>query len=465
MNTLNWGDRGLQLFYSIFDTMKAAPAIKIVCSKATPRLTYVAGFLSENALGTGVDIVPDQAGKTVQDLIEAGNVVIYYGHEPMEGTFSVFSTGLTEEQGITPHVPSASRTNRQTILFPAPDGFDLPFDLFSAIFYLLSRYEEYLPHQKDQHGRFEANQSHAFQYGYLMEPVIDQWLVMLKTLLKKKYPALYLPSRKFSFVSTIDIDNPWAILNRGIVRTAGGLLKALLKLHFREWQYRIRVLKRKQPDRFDTYDCILKLEKQYGFRSLFFFLMGNYGKNDTNYAINSGPFRNLLNSLKSSRLIGIHPSYKSNQSPNILKAEIERFADLLGKKPEISRQHFLLLRIPETFRTLISHDVQTDYSMGYATHVGFRAGTSLPFRFYDLIREEETGLLLHPFVVMDVTLRQYMGLSPDQARERIETLLEKVKTTGGNFTSLWHNESISDYGEWKGWLEVFENMVKEATGH
>ncbi|MFO7371119.1 MAG: polysaccharide deacetylase family protein [Bacteroidales bacterium] len=443
--------------------MKPDPSIKIVCSKATPRLNYVARFLSENAFGIGVDIVPDQAGKAVHDLIEAGNVVIYYGHEPMEGTFSVFSTGLTEEQGITPHVPTAARANKQTILCPAPDGFDLPFDLFSAVFYLLSRYEEYLPHQKDRHGRFEANQSHAFQNGYLMEPVIDQWLILLKTVLKKNYPALDFPSRKFNFVSTIDIDNPWAILNRGMVRTAGGLLKALLKLHFREWQYRIRVLKRKQPDPFDTYNCILKLEKQYGFRSLFFFLMGNYGKNDTNYAIDSDHFRKLLDSLKSSRPIGIHPSYKSNHSPNRLKVEFERFADLLGKKPEISRQHFLLLRIPDTFRKLLSHNVQTDYSMGYATHVGFRAGTSLPFRFYDLIREEETGLLLHPFVVMDATLRQYMGLSPDQARERIELLLEKVKTTGGIFTSLWHNESLSEYGEWKGWLIVFKNMVKEAT--
>ncbi|MBN1143735.1 MAG: polysaccharide deacetylase family protein [Bacteroidales bacterium] len=445
--------------------MKTAPAIKIVSSGATPRLTYVAKFLSENVLGSGVGIVPDQAGKEVHELIEAGHVVIYYGHEPMEGTFSIFSTGLTQEQGVRPHVPTAAITNRQTILFPAPDGFDLPFDLFSAVFYLLSRYEEYLPHQKDRHGRFEANQSHAFQNGYLMEPVIDQWLVMLKEALKKKYPALDFPSRKFRFVSTIDIDNPWAILNRGILRTAGSLLKALFKMNFREWQYRIRVLKQKQPDPFDTYGYILKLERQYGFSSLFFFLMGNYGKNDTNYAIDSFPFKKLLNSLKSSRLIGIHPSYKSNQRPNILKSEFERFAGLLGTKPEISRQHFLLLNIPETLRKLISHNVQTDYSMGYATHVGFRAGTSHPFRFYDLISEEETSLLLHPFIVMDVTLRQYMGLNPDQARERIIMLIEKVKATGGIFTSLWHNESLSEYGEWKGWQEVFENMVQEATGH
>ncbi len=445
--------------------MKAAPGIKITCAKSTPRIAYVAKFLSEYALGAGVEIVAGQTPKALHDLIDAGHIVIHYGHEPVDGAFSIFSTGLTEEQGIAPHVPTAVRINGQTILFPAPDGFDLPFDLFSGVFYLLSRYEEYLPHQKDRNGRFEANQSHAFQNGYLGEPVIDQWLLMLKTGLKKKYPAIDFPARQFNFVSTVDIDNPWAYLNRGFLHTAGGLLKNLLQLHFREWQYRIRVLRRKQPDPFDTYGRIFKLEKQYGFRSLFFFLMGNYGKKDTNYAINSIPFRKLLNSLKSSRVIGIHPSYKSYQKPHILKSELERFTGLLGKKPEVSRQHYLVFRLPETFRNLILLNIQTDYSMGYATHVGFRAGTSLPFRFYDLINEEETGLSLHPFAVMDVTLRQYMGLKPDEARERIELLIEKLETTGGIFTSLWHNESLSEYGEWKGWREVFNHMVKKAAGH
>lgn len=445
--------------------MKATPGIRIVCNKATPRLVYVAKFLSEHALGSEVEVVTDQTGKTVPYLIDSGYVVIRYGHEPVDGIFSIFSTGLTDEQGITPHVPTALRVGRQTILFPAPDGYDLPFDLFSAIFYLLSRYEEYLPHKKDRYGRFEANQSHAFQNGYLGEPVIDQWLVMLKTTLKKRYPAIDFPARQFSFVSTIDVDNPWAYLNRGFLHTAGGLIKNLLRLDFSELHYRIRVLKHKQPDPFDTYGYILKMERQYGFRSRFFFLMGDYGKNDTNYAVDNVRFRKLVNSLKSSRLVGIHPSYKSNQKQNFLKSEFERFGNLLGKKPEISRQHFLVLRLPETYRNLAAFNIRADYSMGYAAHIGFRAGTSLPFRFYDLMGEAETSLLLHPFAVMDVTLRQYMGLKPHEAREKIELLIEKVKDAGGIYTSLWHNESLSEQGEWKYWREVFEQMVMKATGH
>jgi hypothetical protein len=44
---------------------------------------------------------------------------------------------------------------------------DLPFDPLAATFYLVSRYEEYLPFIPDEHGRFPAKQSFAFSNGFL----------------------------------------------------------------------------------------------------------------------------------------------------------------------------------------------------------------------------------------------------------------------------------------------------------
>ena len=38
-----------------------------------------------------------------------------------------------------------------------------------------------------------------------------------------------------------------------------------------------------------------------------------------------------------------------------------------------------------------------------------------PFKFYDLKDESETELDIFPFAVMDVTLQQYLSLSPDEA--------------------------------------------------
>jgi hypothetical protein len=106
--------------------------------------------------------------------------------------------------------------------------------------------------------------------------------------------------------------------------------------------------------------------------------------------------------------------------------------------------------------------IKEDYSMGYASCSGFRAGTCTSFLFYDLVSDCETNLVIHPFLVMDVTLKQYLGLNPGEALDRIYRLVEIVKAVNGTFTSLWHNESLSEHGVWKGWRSVFEGMVKKV---
>jgi hypothetical protein len=138
--------------------------------------------------------------------------------------------------------------------------------------------------------------------------------------------------------------------------------------------------------------------------------------------------------------------------------EKKRLSEIIREEVTISRQHFLLLSFPQTYRNLISSGISEDYSMGYPGIAGFRAGTCTPFYFYDLIKEEATSLKIIPFMAMDVTLRQYLGLSPEDASEKIEMLMNEVKSAGGLFCSIWHNESLHDSGNWKGYREVFENM-------
>jgi hypothetical protein len=440
--------------------MESLAAINILCTKITPRLEYVAHYLSTVArLTFTVTQTPDHQYESVA----AGSCLINYGVKPIDGAFNIFAAGLLLENGIGTPEPGVILHQGRTMLFPAPEGFDLPFDLFSAVFYLLTRYEEYLPYKPDLHSRFEADQSLAFRNNFLEEPVVDQWLEMLKANLILKYPGLNFPGREFRFVSTFDIDSPWAYLHKGVIRTAGGLLKDTIGLNTRELRLRLNVLRRKSADPYDTYEYIRQTEQKYGFRSLFFILLGNYGRYDTNFAWETVPFRNLLNSLKSEGIVGIHPSYRSNRDTSILNLEFERFTRLAGKKPEISRQHFLMLKLPYTYRQLIKLGIQEDYSMGYASCPGFRAGTSRPFLFYDLVDESETRLLIHPFLVMDVTLQQYLNLNSKESLNRINSLIKKTKAVNGTFTSLWHNESLSECGVWKGWRKVYEGMLKKVT--
>ena len=101
--------------------------------------------------------------------------------------------------------------------------------------------------------------------------------------------------------------------------------------------------------------------------------------------------------------------------------------------------------------------------MGYASQVGFRAGTSLPFYFYDLDMEVQTQLMLHPFAVMDGTLNEYMELPVDDAQYLIKEIMDRVREVNGTFISLWHNETVSDNRHWQNWKQVFEYTIKEGT--
>jgi len=95
--------------------------------------------------------------------------------------------------------------------------------------------------------------------------------------------------------------------------------------------------------------------------------------------------------------------------------------------------------------------------------MGFRAGLTVPFSFFDLARNEPTNLRIHPVAVMDVTLKDYGRLNPQQSLEIISQVVQKIRSVNGEFVSLWHNESLSDSGRWKGWRVVYEEMLREAA--
>ena len=119
-----------------------------------------------------------------------------------------------------------------------------------------------------------------------------------------------------------------------------------------------------------------------------------------------------------------------------------------------------MIEFPRTYNTLSSLGIAEDYSMGYASHTGFRAGTCTPFHFYDLKSEQETSLVIYPFQVMDRTLKDYMNLQPAEATQKIAEMIEEVRAVNGTFISIFHNEAFSDTGEWEGWLEVYKKFIQ-----
>jgi hypothetical protein len=159
-------------------------------------------------------------------------------------------------------------------------------------------------------------------------------------------------------------------------------------------------------------------------------------------------------------IVGIHPGYESHNDIRIVRSEIARLDAILGEKTVHSRQHFLKFRLPVTYRRLLECDIRYDHSMGYADVPGFRAGTAHPFKWFDVERNEITSLIVHPIIVMDSTLRHYQQLDVLEAMEIIAQLKSEVRNTGGDFVSLWHNETVAEQGDWVGWRAVWEEAIK-----
>ncbi len=431
----------------------------ILVPKVTNRLRYVFELVLREQLGLVFSLETDKAA-----FLQYQGPKFVYGGEAAEDSLFFDAVGLLFEREISSQETKPFKFEGIKAFFPVyHKSSALPFDLFAAVFYLVSRYEEYLPFVPDAHGRFEAESSILHETALLETPVVNLWIRSLGSLLAAHFPGLKLKKRKYRFVPTYDIDAAWAYKHKGFYRSIGAYARDLMQLDFEEIKLRSGVLFQGKADPFDTFELQLELQKQYKLRPVYFILFADYGHNDKNISVRNPHFRNLIKQLGDYADIGIHPSYASFNEKQKLKQEIESLSNVVNRQIAASRQHFLRLSLPATYQNLIELDVKDDYTMGYAHLPGFRAGIADSFQFYDLDLDVPTHLRVNPFTVMDGTLRDYMKLNPEQAKELLTSLIKTVKSVDGTFIPLWHNESLSDQKRWKGWLDVYKHLVREAV--
>lgn len=434
--------------------------ILVYCPKVTSRVKYVLGLILETLLGLEWELTPNT------DIFKGyEGARLNYSPEPLSD-IEVFikSSGFLEKRGLQPLAPSLVWKEDLPCLFPSEGAkCHLGFDLLAAAFYLVSRYEEYLPGEKDSHGRFIAEKSFAFSHGFLETPVVDHYALLLKDALQKKFPGLTFPGQEYAFFPTYDVDVAYAYRGRGFIRGLGAAFRSLHQLDIRALKERMDVVFGKKKDPFDTFDLQLDWHKKYKLKAFYFFLCGNYGPYDKNISAFSTIFQNLVKKISDYSFTGIHPSYGSHESPGQLAAEVSGLSKILNREIHFSRQHFLKMELPDTYRNLIRNNIDHDFSMGYASQAGFRASIASPHYFYDLVREEQTILKVFPFAVMDGTLKDYLDFSPEEAVKKLNKLVKAVREVNGTFISLWHNESLCECQRWKGWRTVYEQLLEMAA--
>ncbi len=432
----------------------------------TPRITkrkkYIFDLLIYNLCGFKFEITDNY-----EHYLNSNNPKFNYSTGKIsKDELFFFSYGFLDEKGVKPlDLEPAMFENVPTIFPSGSKKSSLPYDPFSAAFFFVSRYEEYLPFVKDEHGRFEANQSFAYKNGFLEKPLVNHYALHIKKLIGEKYPALK-PDKEnsFSFIPTYDVDVAYAFKAKGLFRTIGGYLKSIFEWDIERIKQRTSVLAGKKPDPFDTFSFQLELSKKHRITPCYFFLVGDYGAKDKNPSVNNIKYQKLIKTLGDYAITGIHPSYASNRNPEKLNDEIGRLSYVLNREIKHSRQHYLYLELPITYQRLIQADINYDFTMGFASHTGFRAGICSPFLFYDLKNESITSLLIYPLTVMDGTLKAYMKLNARRAREKVKKLIDEVYLLNGTFVTLWHNDSLCNCGQWKGWKELYREIFEYAAG-
>lgn len=423
----------------------------IYTHKITTRFTYTMKQLFTRILG--IDVV---FTTKVEDFIKHSGPKITYTKKPLQNEFFIRSTDILFEQGISDLQIVVSRWEGIPCFFSTDERSSIPFDIFSASFYLLSRYEEYLPHVKDVHGRFSPKESIAYQYSFLQQPVVDQWALKLLEKLQERFPDLKCSKRSYKYTSLIDVTSSHCFAHRGFVRSAAGLILDLGSFKLRRATERIRVWFNPKKDPFNNFEYLINLHRKFKVKSMFFFQFASYSTYNKNVSPNNNKFKFLIKSIADYSAVSLVASYSSLEDITLLKKEKKKLEGVINRPVNYSRMRYNRVDVPTTYRNLVEAEFTDDYTMGYTHEIGFRAGTCTPFYFYDINLEVQQPIRVHSFAVHDYALLNLATTA--EISDKLGLLYQQVKDVNGDFTTIFSNEIIgdSDKGDWK---KIYEECV------
>lgn len=416
----------------------------IYTHKITPRLSYIMRHLFTRILKIEIAFTTK-----VEDFIKHSGPKITYTKQPLQNEFFVRSNDMLFEQGISDVQITIHHWHGIPCFFATGERSTVPFDIFSASFYLLSRYEEYLPHIKDVHGRFPPKDSVAYKNNFLHQPVVDLWALKLLEELQERFPELKPEKRKYNYVSIIDVTASHCYAHRGFVRSVAGIGLDLWSFKFKRIAERVKVWFSPKKDPFNNYEFLINLHKEHSIKSLFFFQFASYSTYDKNISPNNNKFKSLIKSIADYSHVSLAASYSSFEDLSLLKKEKKTLESVTNRSVNYARTRYNRVDVPVTYRNLIEAEFTDDFTMGYTHELGFRAGTSIPFYFYDINLEVQQPIRIHPFVVHDYALLNMV--TEVEILDKVDSLYKIIKQVGGDFVTIFSNELIggNENMDWK----------------
>lgn len=419
----------------------------------TPRIRYMVDYLNERL---GLDLLLTDELELYQS--HRSDKINYSAERIVADEFHMHPAGLLHQADLRKQVIECFQWKGMTAFYQTK-GDDLGFDLLSAIFFLITRYEEYQESEPDEYGRYAHWNSLAWKEKFLNRPLVDWWMKEFTSILQQKFPHQKLRQSTFRFLPTYDIDIAWSYLHKGWFRSIGAMLRQPSTI-----VQRMAVWSRREKDPFDCYDWLQEFHQQYNLHPIYFFLLAEQQSElDKNISPRKQALKELVRSLQQVADVGIHPSVISNTAREYFYREKNQLQLMIQQPVQKSRHHYLRFHLPHSYRELIKAGISEDYSMGYGTVNGFRASTSHSYLWYDLEKEQSTILRIHPFAYMEANSFYELHQQPAEALSELHQLSKEVEEVGGTLITIFHNHFLGTDAMFRGWKEMYIQFTEEIT--
>jgi len=339
-------------------------------------------------------------------------------------------------------------------------------DIVAGTFFMLSRYEETVVRSADRFARFRAESSIAYQEGFLQEPVVNQYAEQLLRMLRIAgfggKPRRWWGGAPWAIALTHDIDKlhyfPMSVLD--VARYVAGKVP----VYTPRWRDILRDYVQTTTHRkTDEYDCLQEMaawEVSAGVCASYNFLGDSRSWHGADYSMNEPRVVTDMQEVAAmGHEIGFHAGMGAYENARKFRSELSRVRSV-GIPITGGRQHYLRWKTPLTWRLWEQEGLAYDATLGYSKVAGFRCGTCLPFKPYDIENEREMSLWEWPLMFMDGTY----SLSWGEGTKVLDRLAHECSRYGGVLVLLWHNTNWSDIYA-RPVRDLFQRLILDSVAH
>ena len=331
-------------------------------------------------------------------------------------------------------------------------------DIFSSSFFMLTRWEEYVNKNRDNHDRFPAYESLAFKQDFLDRPIVNEYIEMLWNMLEYLETTQKRKIQNHQRLLTHDVDVPlkYESWRSGLRKIAGDLIKRRnIKSAAQNLLEKVKVCLGLEKDPYDSFDYLMDVSERIGIKAYFFFMGEGVTKYDNYYKSNDYFITKLIKDIKNrGHYIGIHPTYAAYNNNEQFEKEKKELEKNFNIKIIFGREHYLRFEVPVTWQIWEDNGMEWDSTLGFADKEGFRCGVCYEYSVFNILTRQKLKLKEKPLLVMEGNFITYqLDINQNEMIKKIRDIIDKVKKYNGEFILLWHNSHLEKN------KNLYENIV------